>query len=386
MHLRFFVVAFCIGCGGSTSDGTSRTPGAGGSSSSLAGTEGHACYPNDTCNAGLSCLSHLCVKAGSGGGGSTGSGGATASGGASDASVESGAGGTTGKGGGSSTGGSSTGGSSTGGAPRDSGVEGLDGSVAADSGTGGDGATACTTIADCTTGFCDAAVHLCVPCVDALPCDDGNGCTVGDTCQAGQCVGAARDCAQELRTGTNGPGSGNDCVATAQCYGFSGATPDHSCVASTYKANGAPCEDGNACTFGDTCSGSAGSSTCGAGVYCPGTGDVYGCQGLCTKAGCDYSVVAGLSCKTSKCFTGEQCDGTGTCAGGTPVSCASNAGSCYSTTCDPVLGCAAYAAVGTSCVGSFSCTTFGFSGSAHCGQYGTCVYNASGGPGTAGCW
>jgi hypothetical protein len=34
-----------------------------GSSSKPAGTEGGACYGNDSCNAGLSCLSHLCVDA-----------------------------------------------------------------------------------------------------------------------------------------------------------------------------------------------------------------------------------------------------------------------------------------------------------------------------------
>src|SRR5262245_50007569 len=26
------------------------------------GSEGHGCYPNDTCNTGLTCASHLCVK------------------------------------------------------------------------------------------------------------------------------------------------------------------------------------------------------------------------------------------------------------------------------------------------------------------------------------
>jgi hypothetical protein len=39
----------------------------GGSSSAPAGTETGPCYPNGTCNAGLLCLSNLCVRPGDGG-------------------------------------------------------------------------------------------------------------------------------------------------------------------------------------------------------------------------------------------------------------------------------------------------------------------------------
>jgi hypothetical protein len=40
-------LGFVVGCGGD---------------SKAAGTEGGSCYPNDTCNAGLTCASHLCVN------------------------------------------------------------------------------------------------------------------------------------------------------------------------------------------------------------------------------------------------------------------------------------------------------------------------------------
>jgi hypothetical protein len=53
-------------------------PGCGGGAS---GGERQACYPNDTCNAGLVCLSRICVAPGSGGtGGGAGSTGAGAGG------------------------------------------------------------------------------------------------------------------------------------------------------------------------------------------------------------------------------------------------------------------------------------------------------------------
>jgi hypothetical protein len=89
-----------IGCGGKGSNagdgsagagGTVAAGGGGGSVSCPAGTETCACYGNDTCNAGLSCFSHLCVRVPSDGG--AGAGGTSGSGGASGAN---GSGGTAG--------------------------------------------------------------------------------------------------------------------------------------------------------------------------------------------------------------------------------------------------------------------------------------------------
>jgi hypothetical protein len=62
------------GCAGSTTGGTSNADGGG----CTTGSEGCACYPNDTCNAPFTCASHLCVNLGTGG---TGQGGMPASGG-----------------------------------------------------------------------------------------------------------------------------------------------------------------------------------------------------------------------------------------------------------------------------------------------------------------
>ena len=48
------------------------------------GTETCSCYPNDTCNAGLTCASRLCVNLGTGGSGTGGSGGGSGDAGVSD--------------------------------------------------------------------------------------------------------------------------------------------------------------------------------------------------------------------------------------------------------------------------------------------------------------
>lgn len=96
MFKRFLttgIVLIIVACGGG--DGDSRSLGAGGASSGSggkagatnmlcpAGSEGCACYGNDTCDAGLTCASNLCVElAGTGGSGNaSGTGGMTASGG-----------------------------------------------------------------------------------------------------------------------------------------------------------------------------------------------------------------------------------------------------------------------------------------------------------------
>jgi len=85
--------------------GTAGTTGSGGTGACAIGSEGCACYGNDTCNGSLRCLSHLCVSLGGTGGttgtaGTTGSAGTTGTGGGA-----AGRGGTTGSGGTTGTGG-----------------------------------------------------------------------------------------------------------------------------------------------------------------------------------------------------------------------------------------------------------------------------------------
>ncbi len=109
------------------------------------GAEGGSCYPNDTCDAGLVCLSDACVSlddSGSGGSGGNGAGGqgsggqgsggqgsgGQATGGEEGSGGDSNSGGTQGDGGtsngGSASGGAATGGTSTGGTPSGGGSTG----------------------------------------------------------------------------------------------------------------------------------------------------------------------------------------------------------------------------------------------------------------------
>jgi hypothetical protein len=129
--------------------------------------------------------------------------------------------------------------------------------------------------------------------ITGADCDDGNACTVNDTCAAGACTGTPMVCntprapacldATQLQTYDN-PGvcNGGRCVYTQQtitcgsggcannacqtdpcanltcntppsvCYGSAGTCSQGSC---SYPPNQAACDDGDACTTGDTCGG-----------------------------------------------------------------------------------------------------------------------------------
>jgi hypothetical protein len=109
-----------IGCGGvdtvqlapdgGDDGGEAGAGGAGGAASCAPGGEACSCYGNDTCNDGLTCLSHLCVAAGGRGGmaggqaGGGGSAGSIGRGGIGGAANTTGAGNTTGQGGTTGTG------------------------------------------------------------------------------------------------------------------------------------------------------------------------------------------------------------------------------------------------------------------------------------------
>jgi len=126
------LVSFSIGCGGSASQGGDR----------------QNCYPNGTCNAGLSCFSNLCVKvdggsSGGSGGGSNGSGGVSGGGAAGRSSGAAGSAGTpdSGQGGGAAVAGTS----GVGGIAGATGLAGTSGSAGIVGAGGGGGAGAAGT-------------------------------------------------------------------------------------------------------------------------------------------------------------------------------------------------------------------------------------------------
>ncbi|MFO0760213.1 MAG: hypothetical protein U0359_27275 [Byssovorax sp.] len=82
------------------------------------------------------------------------------------------------------------------------------------------------------TGLCSNPAKA-----DGTSCNDGNGCTQTDTCMAGACIG-------------QNPVA---CMAQDQCHDAGVCAPATGVCSSPSKADGAACDDGNACTQMDTC-------------------------------------------------------------------------------------------------------------------------------------
>jgi hypothetical protein len=207
----------------------------------------------------------------------------------------------------------------------------------------GRNAVVCPTPDQChDPGTCDPATGVCSNPAKAngTSCDDGNGCTTGDTCHAGLCTGNAIVCAP-----TDGCHVAGTCdPATGTC-----STPA--------KPDGTPCDDANACTHGDTCQ---------AGV-CTGTPTVCGVQDQCNDAStCDpktgictpHPKANGTPCDDGNaCTRSDSCHG-GVCVGGNPVVCGAPDQCHMAGTCDPTTGACTNAEKpdGTPCNDGNACT------------------------------
>jgi len=150
---------------------------------------------------------------------------------------------------------------------------------------------ACSSTDDtqCRTTLCLPGTGACqsVAKADAAACSDGNMCSVGDRCQAGQCVaGSARTCHDA-----------NPCTDDT-------CDPSAGCVFAFVQA---PCDDGNACTLGDTCSQGA----------CVGPG-ARDCDdgNPCTLDACVPSTGCVSTPNTEACDDGNPCTLADQCSGG----------------------------------------------------------------------
>jgi hypothetical protein len=125
-------------------------------------------------------------------------------------------------------------------------------------------------------------------------CDDGNACTVGDTCQGGSCAG----------------GNPVVCAAPDQCHAAGVCNPGTGVCSTPVKANGAACNDGNACTQSDTCQ--AGACTGSNPVVCAAPDQCH-LAGACDPASgaCSFPARAdGTVCNDgSACTQGDVCQG-----------------------------------------------------------------------------
>jgi MYXO-CTERM domain-containing protein len=180
-------------------------------------------------------------------------------------------------------------------------------------------ATPCTTVSACdpTTGTCAVANKP-----DGTACSDGDACTQTDTCQAGACVGS----------------NPVTCTALDQCHVAGTCNPATGVCSNPSKANGTPCNDGNACTQTDTCQ--SGACTGGNPVVCPAATPcttVSACDpttGTCAVA----NKPDGTTCSDGDaCTQGDACH-AGICVAGAPVTCAAQDECHDAGTCNPANG------------------------------------------------
>jgi len=186
------------------------------------------------------------------------------------------------------------------------------GDACADGLCAGGAATDCDDKNPCTDDTCDKIAGSCSHTNNTAPCDDSDPCTLGETCADGACKAPAS----------------TDCDDTDPCT-------DDTCDPTTGKCvhtpNVAACDDGNACTKGDTC----------AAGKCQG-GPAPACDdgNPCTDDACDPAT--GQCSKTNNtnpcndgtaCTTGDACK-DGACAGA-PKNC-DDYNACTTDACDPV--------------------------------------------------
>src|SRR5439155_7519625 len=153
-------------------------------------------------------------------------------------------------------------------------------------------------------------------------CNNGNACSHSDVCNgAGSYTGTPITCSNTpcatkacngtpqcsvtyLASTTKCRDPSGPCDLAAYCTGSSEPCPD------AFKANGTPCNDGNACTIGERCiNGVCGSPTstvtCGAPDQChAGAGTCDPRTGLCSYA----NKANGTPCNDGMaCTAGERC-------------------------------------------------------------------------------
>jgi len=203
----------------------------------------------------------------------------------------------------------------------------------------------CTAVDQChTAGVCNPVNGVCSNPnkANGAACNDGNACTQTDTCQAGFCTGA--------NTVT--------CSAQDQCHDAGTCNPNTGVCSNPNKANGAACNDGNACTQTDTCQ--AGACTGGNPVVCVAQDQCH-TAGTCNMANgvCSNPLKAnGSACSDGNACTQTDTCQAGACTGANPVSCMAQDQCHDAGTCNPNTGVCSNPnkANGTACNDSNACT------------------------------
>jgi hypothetical protein len=186
---------------------------------------------------------------------------------------------------------------------------------------------------DPTTGKCSNPAKQ-----DGTACNDANACTQTDVCKAGVCQG----------------GNPVVCAASDQCHAAGTCNPADGTCSNPAKADSSACDDQNACTRTDSCQG----GVCKGGnpVVCTAADQCHD-VGICdTVSGTCSSPVKpmGFACDDGNlCTYADTCDATGACAG-TPLSCVTDA---YATrSCNGTQTCTVVPKSGAACDDHNPCT------------------------------
>lgn len=225
-------------------------------------------------------------------------------------------------------------------------------------------------------------------CPEGAPCDDGLPCTENDVCNAeGVCEGGPVDCDDGLDCTADVCEEGaclhtlgvNRCISEGDppvcldlgapdphrpCYLCAGGTEDGS--EWTVLADGAPCDDKDACTLGDLCE--VGECVSKNPKVCPEGGPCT--EAICeAESGCGFQLLEGPCEDGDACTVGDTCS-TGECApGGDALDC-DDGDPCTTEVCEPASGCVTSPA----CDDDDPCTQDACEGD------GTCVHTAIQGP------
>jgi cysteine-rich repeat protein len=146
------------------------------------------------------------------------------------------------------------------------------------------------------------------------------------------CGNGTIDSGEQCDDAQDTPADGDGCSASCQiesCYSCGGSP-------SSCTPNTDPCDDGNACTTGDVCSGGVCSGSGGSGSPCDDGNDCTdGDQ--CSDGVCSGAPLDGTSCDDGNaCTDGETCS-AGTCA--SPSAACDDADPCTTDACNPASGC-----------------------------------------------
>jgi hypothetical protein len=200
---------------------------------------------------------------------------------------------------------------------------------------------ACTLDSDCDDGdpctadTCNSTSNVCqhTPVTNGTACDDGNACTPVDTCQAGFCTGS----------------NPVTCAAPDQCHDAGVCDPSTGICSNPPKDDGTGCDDGEACTYNDTCS----SGVC-AGTPITCTSDTCTTQTCNGTSSCTVTPNTGDPCDDANaCTFNDICSSSGVC-GGTPITCTSD--TCTTQTCNGTSSCTVTPNTGDPCDDGNACT------------------------------